>query len=177
MPLPSGERRQNSRGATTKLVVAKAQRRIEDLQNHVIYPIWKRIINYAVAKAIKSGILPKSDTWWMWEPTLPRQFVLDNYKDVKGDLDMYSKCLTTGTKLAASYGYDYFTNIEQKAKELAYADEIAKKYNINRGDLILVTQQGNATEMPNRPEDETSSEDDKENETETNGTATGTKGD
>lgn len=169
----------NSRGATTKLVVAKAQRRIEDLQAHVIYPIWKRIINYAVAKAIKSGILPKSEYWWMWEPTYPRQFVLDNYRDVKADLDMYSKALTTGTKIASSYGYDYIQNLEQKAQELAKADEIAKKYGLNRNELVMQTQQGNAVAAPVDGEVEDSPEDEEEdqNETEQNGNATRNQGD
>jgi hypothetical protein len=157
----------NSRGATTKLVVAKAQRRIESRQTYTIYPVWKRIISYAIAKFIKNGNLPPNEQWYMFEPTYPRQFVLDNFKDVKSDLELYNKSFTTGTKIAAAYGYDYYQNLEEKAKELSKADEIAKKYGLNRNEIIMQTQQGNAVAAPeSNGETEDVQEDEMENETE-----------
>lgn len=153
----------NSRGATTKLVVAKAQRRIEDLQAHVIYPIWKRIINYAIAKAIKSGYLPKNDTWWMFEPTFPRSFVLDNYKDIKTDIEMYNRGWTTGTQIAASYGFNLENNLNVKADELKLRDEIAKKKGVNPNELCMLTIQGNVIEDPTT----TNQEDEEDSNTDT----------
>lgn len=120
----------DSKGATTKLIVAKAQRRIEQNQMQVLYPIWKRIISYAVAKAIKYKIVPKpkiSNDWYKFEPMFPRSFSLDNYKDVKSDIEAYNRGWLTGTQIAANYGYDLESNLRQKSKELKLAQEIAKK--------------------------------------------------
>ena len=166
----------NSRGATTKLVVAMAQRRIEVLQAQVIYPIWKRIITYAVAKAVKAGALPQPPSdWYMLEPTYPRSFTLDNFRDVKADIDLYSKSWVTGTQVAESYGWDYKKNLRQKAEELAYAEELAQEFGLDRAELITLTIQGNAPASPDSEKEkkEDEEEDDKNNSTENSNGSSG----
>jgi len=143
----------NSKGATTKLVIAKAQRRIESRQNCVIYPVWKRVASYGIAKAIKLGILPKNPEWYKLQPTYPREFTLDNFRDTKSDLELYSKCWMTGTQISGQYGYSFKKNIVQKAQELKYAQEVADEYGLNRNDLVTPTQQGNAIAPPEQSEE------------------------
>ena len=139
----------NSRGATTKLVISKAQRRIEDMQSRIIYPMWKRVITYVLAKAIKSGYIEGADDWYNFQPTYPRTLVFDSARETAADIELYKLGITTGTQLAAATGYSYKDNIEEKAKELAWANEVAAKYNINAGQLIQNTPNGNTVADPN----------------------------
>lgn len=135
----------NSRGAVTKLLAQKIQRRIEDRQQQVLYPLWKRIVTYALGVAIKNKLLPPSNDWWNFEPTYPRSFSVENFKDTKSDLDMYSKGILTGTQIAAGQGYDYYENVTQKCKELAYAKQQAQQYGVSFSDVVQLTPNGNPT--------------------------------
>jgi hypothetical protein len=145
----------NSKGAGTKAAFAKAQRRIDEIQSAIIFPVWQDIIQYIVASAIAKGILPYSKDWYKWRPTYPRDAVLDAHRDIKVDIEMYNRGWTTGTQIASSHGLNWKENIEEKAKELQYVKEIAAKYGINKGELLMLTQQGNAVENPtNAPKEE-----------------------
>jgi capsid protein len=146
----------NSRGATTRLIAAKFQRRIEQIQAEVIYPLWKRCVGYAVAKGIKQGLLPENKEWYKLEPSYPKSFSVEQFKDVKSDLELYSKGVMTGTQMASANGWDYKKNLEEKAKELAYAREIAEKYDINPAELIMQTPNGNPIANPMDPNEDAS---------------------
>jgi len=138
----------NSKGATTKLVISKAQRRIEDIQSRIIYPLWKRIINYVIRKGIKSGFIPDSKDWYKWEPTYPRTLVFDSARETAADIELYKLGVITGNQLAGALGYDYEENLKGKAAELEFAKEISAEKGINSGQLIQITPNGNAISDP-----------------------------
>lgn len=141
----------DSGGSTTRLVTGKVQRRIEQIQAHILRPVWLRMVRYAISKAMKYGYLPMNNDIvdaWAWQPTYPREITVDNGRDTKADLDLYSKGIYNGNILAAQYGYDYATVLEQKAQEMAKAKELGKKYNIDPNLLIMATPNGNVPAAP-----------------------------
>lgn len=131
-----------------KLTIAKAQRRIDGIQSTIVYPVWKRIIVYAVSKAIKSGYLKPNKDFYKWEPVYPREFVIDNYKDVKSDIDQYNKGWITGEQICAQNGTNLEMNYRTKAKELQLRDIISKEFNVNPNELVQMTLQGQPIALP-----------------------------
>lgn len=159
----------DSGGSTTRLVTGKVQRRVEQIQAHILRPVWLRIVRYAISKAMKYGYLPKNADIidaWSWQPTYPREITVDNGRDTKADLDLYSKGIYNGSILAAQYGYDYPTVLEQKAQEMALANELGKKYNVDPNLLVMATPNGNVPATQNNSEstDTTSTINDTTNE-------------
>jgi capsid protein len=59
-----------------RLIIGKAARKVEARQRRLI-ALWLRVVPYALAKAIKSGRLARSDEWLMWDMTLPRMLTID----------------------------------------------------------------------------------------------------
>jgi hypothetical protein len=145
-----------NKSAPTKLAVIRAQRRVNEIQMGIIYPVWKRIINYAVAKAIKSKILPYSDDWYKWRPTWPKDLVFDAFKDVKSDLELYKLGVITGTQMASALGLNYKDNIDQKIDEIAYINEKSAEKNVNPNMVLQLTPNLNVApepeEKPSNPE-------------------------
>lgn len=114
-------------GASIRNLAAKIQKRVEDIQCHLIRPAWYRLIRYSIAKAIKNGYLPESKYWDKWHPVYPREFTVDNGRDTKADIELYKIGVYTGEILASQYGYDYYENIQQKIREGQWAAEAREK--------------------------------------------------
>lgn len=72
-------------GANVRLLIAKAMRAVEDRQD-LIRPVAKRVVGYAVAKAIKQGVLAGSDEWYKWSFTMPARMTADYGREAAADL-------------------------------------------------------------------------------------------
>jgi hypothetical protein len=88
---------------------------------------WKRIIGYALAKAVKSGFLRRpSDPrdYNRWEPGYPKQISVDAGNDAKAALDLMKFGLSTIGIEAAKAGYhpDYIRSQQKKELNNAIAD-------------------------------------------------------
>jgi len=105
-------------GANVRLLLAKAMRAVEDRQD-LLRPIAKRCVGYAVAKAIKQGMLPPNDEWYAWRFTLPARMTADYGRDAKADLADYQAGLTTMTDILGEQGMDLDTHIATLKEERA----------------------------------------------------------
>jgi capsid protein len=103
-------------GANVRLLLAKAMRAVEDRQD-LLRPIAKRCVGYAVAKAIKSGLLPPNDEWYAWRFTMPARMTADYGRDAKADLADYQAGLTTMTDILGEEGRDLDEHIETLKEE------------------------------------------------------------
>lgn len=90
-------------GANTRGIIALAMRSVEDRQD-LLRIIAKRAVGYAVAKAQKQGILPKSDDWWRWSFTMPPRMSVDFGRDSAAQLQLYLNRLITLTDWCAEEG-------------------------------------------------------------------------
>jgi hypothetical protein len=75
-------------GVNSRIIIAMAQRAINDRQD-LIRPHAKRAVGYAVAKAIKNGMLPANDEWWRWGFTMPARLTSDYGRDKAQDREDY----------------------------------------------------------------------------------------
>jgi hypothetical protein len=157
----------NSRGATTKLVIAKATRTIDSRQSLVFRPLWTRMVAFAISRAIDTKILPFNKDFYRWQPDYPSQMSIDTFRDTKSDIESWNKAFMTGTQIASQYGYDYYANLRQKAEEIKYAKELADEMGVPLEALVQMTP--NANMVTDKPEEETSEDDTdvEENEDET----------
>lgn len=131
-------------GAIVRNLAAKIQKKVEELQCHLIRPAWYRMIRYTIAKGIKNGYIAESPYWDKWQPTYPREFTVDNGRDTKADIELYKIGVYTGEILAAQYGYDYWENIQQKIREGQWAGE-AKAKGVDPSFVVQTTPNANGT--------------------------------
>lgn len=103
-------------GANVRLLIAKAMRAVEDRQD-LLRPVAKRCVGYAVAKAIKEGLLPPSDEWYKWRFTMPARMTADYGRDAKADLADYQAGLRSMTDILGEEGIDLDQHIETLHEE------------------------------------------------------------
>lgn len=139
-------------GATAKTTIQKIQRRIAEVQQMILLPVWRRVMPYVIAVAAKNGYIPRHKDWLMIEPTYPKSFSYEQLKDTKSDLEMYNKGILTATQICAAEGYDYRDNLTEKADELEFRNKLAAERGINPNDLVLLTPNGNSSPAPTQPE-------------------------
>lgn len=75
-------------GANIRMVIGKAMRTVEDRQD-LLRGIFRRVIGYGVAKAIKGGMLAASDDWYRWDFTLPERMTVDYGREAQQDREDY----------------------------------------------------------------------------------------
>lgn len=98
------------------------------------YRRWKRIIGYAVAKAMKSGYLSRNNDGgdpYKWEPGYPKHLSVDAGNDEQADRENLKMGTTSKLILAQKKGY-HWTEINRQRKQevldlIATAREISTK--------------------------------------------------
>lgn len=103
-------------GANVRLLIAKAMRAVEDRQD-LLRPIARRCVGYAIAKAIKQGILEGNDEWYAWRFTMPARMTADYGREAKADLEDYRAGLTTMTDILGEEGRDLDEHIATRKME------------------------------------------------------------
>jgi hypothetical protein len=64
----------------------------------------RRVHGYAIAKAMKLGLLPQSDEWWKWDYQLPAEITADRKYDSAVDIEELANKMTTQKKVCAKRG-------------------------------------------------------------------------
>jgi capsid protein len=103
-------------GANVRLLIAKAMRAVEDRQD-LLRPVAKRCVGYAVAKAIKEGLLPPNDEWYAWRFTMPARMTADYGRDAKADLADLEAGVTSLSDILGEEGMDIDTHIETRQSD------------------------------------------------------------
>lgn len=109
-------------GPSVRLVIAKAARKISARQR-LLRRVWRRVVVYALAKAIKSGALPASADWWAWEPSLPRMVTIDHGRDTGATLASLTAGTTTLSRVYGEEGADWKREVEQRIAEERYIQD------------------------------------------------------
>ncbi len=103
-------------GANVRLLIAKAMRAVEDRQD-LLRPVAKRCVGYAVAKAIKQGMLPPNDEWYAWRFTMPARMTADYGREATADRDDYTAGIINLGDILAEEGKDLDTHIRERHEE------------------------------------------------------------
>jgi capsid protein len=105
-------------GANVRLLIAKAMRSIEDRQD-LIRPVARRAVGYAVAKAIKNGILKESDEWYKWRFTMPARMTADYGREAAADLADLEAGVTALSDILGEEGRDIDDHIAVRKSDNA----------------------------------------------------------
>jgi hypothetical protein len=122
-------------GASTRLIQDQARavikRRQKTLRKRAL-----RAVRYAIAVAIKNGLLPQNDEdWYMWDFDMPALLTVDAGYDAEADLNALRLGLTTEAAINAKYGKNWIDTRNQRKVEIekviSDAKEIADKHGIS----------------------------------------------
>lgn len=103
-------------GANIRLIVSKAMRAVEDRQD-LLRPAARRIVGYAIAKAIKNGRLRPSKDWFRWDFGMPQKLSVDYGRDEKTMRENYLCGLINLTDIVAERGGNIDTHIATRKAE------------------------------------------------------------
>jgi hypothetical protein len=103
-------------GANVRLLIARAMRSVEDRQD-LLRPVARRCVGYAVAKAIKSGLLPPNAEWYKWHFTMPARMTVDFGRDGKSDREDYVLGIKNLADILAEEGKSLEQHIEDREEE------------------------------------------------------------
>jgi hypothetical protein len=120
-------------GASVRLIQDLARRTVASRQA-IIERRAKLIVSYAIAKAIKLGIIPPSDEWFKWGFTKGAQITVDAGNENKSDLENLKIGTTTMAEICSKRGQDWYEVRSQSQREvqdlIGRARDLAKTNNL-----------------------------------------------
>ena len=119
-------------GTTIRNIQARARASIEGRQDVLRQPM-KRIISWAVAKAITQGLLPASDDWSKWEFTMPPKLSIDPKNDSRVQLDEYKVGAVNMTGILQEKGKTHAEHIRERCGEIVERKIIKEEYESKYG--------------------------------------------
>jgi hypothetical protein len=117
---PSGQ------GTAERNDISKAQLAVEDRQE-TLKKGARRKVGYAIAKAIKLGILAPSPDWWKWDFTMPKKLTIDDGRVSKELIEMWKAGHTNQTDILGMLGKTLPEHLYERAEEIALSKVIAKE--------------------------------------------------
>lgn len=106
--------------ALVRNIQERARMSVEDRQDVIKSPAIFQI-RYAVAKAIKSGILPKpknASDWWKWDFHMPKKFSIDPGKEAQQRREDYKIGLRNRTGIVSEEGGDVNQMDDERIEEV-----------------------------------------------------------
>jgi len=107
-------------GASLRIVVDRINRVLEKRRKSPAKS-FKRILGYAITKAMKLGILPWNDEWFMWEFQGPARMTADKKYDSDVDVQEIEAGLST-RKISASRRGEYWEDLDKQREDETVSD-------------------------------------------------------
>lgn len=120
-------------GVADRVALRQAQRACEDRQS-LLKPMALRIVNYALSKAIKSGLLPFDEDFYRWSFSTPPALSIDFGRDSGAIREEYRLGIRNLTEILEEQGKNIEDHLYQRAVEEAQAiiirQEVEAAYNV-----------------------------------------------
>lgn len=120
-------------GTADRIALRQGQRAVEDRQA-LLKPVALRIVNYAISKAIKNGLIPFDIDFYKWEFSTPPHLSIDFGKDSSAIREEYKLGLRNLTGILQEQGKNYDDHVRERRVEEAQAilitQEIEKEYGV-----------------------------------------------
>ena len=117
-------------GAGVRLVTAKAARVFGKYQNVLIESFCQPTWEYIIADGIAKGDLPDDERWWSASWTTPKSVTVDAGRDAANDRADIEMGLMSVSELYGQRGLDFSQEMELRAKDMAYIQNLSKQYGI-----------------------------------------------
>lgn len=121
-------------GTADRIALRQGQKACEDRQS-LLKPLALRIVNYAISKAIKNGLLEFDVDFYKWGFSTPPALSIDFGKDSSAIREEYKLGLRNLTDILEEQGKNLEEHLYQRATEEAQAQliraEVEKQYNVS----------------------------------------------
>jgi len=122
-------------GQNGRVVVAKINRRIRQLQDMLLVPAIRRFDGFRLSKAAKLGLLPYSDEWYKWTYQTAAELTSDEKYSSDVALGEMRAGVRTARQVCGARGFDIDEVRAEKEREadliLTIAGRLAKKHGIS----------------------------------------------
>lgn len=139
---------ENLKGPAERSQIELARVTIMDRQD-LLSRVALRQIRYALAKAMKSGIIAKSSDWWRWTFTMPAKFSIDHGRDGISRREDYLLGLRNMSDILGELGGNLETHSAQRKSEISAlikdAQDISAQSNVPFGLALSLLQQRTST--------------------------------
>lgn len=125
----------NGRGTADRISLLAGKKAVSDRQ-HLLKPLCKRIITFALGKAIDSGLLPPAKQWWNWTFSVDNRLSIDLGRDSNSLREEYKLGLKNLTEIVAEEGKNIADHLRQRAEEAALAEKIRAEVEARHGITI-----------------------------------------
>lgn len=124
-------------GASVRLILAKAERRISHRQNVMISRAFNNIWGYVIGTFINNGTLKAIDTWNMVSWTTPKRITVDAGREAQQNRNDIKAGLKSISDHHLENGDDPRTKIREKFAEAAYMKQLEKEYDVPVSAVIM----------------------------------------
>jgi len=122
-------------GTFDRLQILQAKRALSDRQQ-LLKPFCKRVVTYALGKAIDSGILPPSKGWWNWTFSVNQQLSIDLGRDSNALRAEYAIGMKNLTQILGEEARSLEAHLRERAEEAALAERIRQEVEQRTGTTI-----------------------------------------
>jgi capsid protein len=117
-------------GAGVRLVTAKAARVFGKYQQVILTTFCQPTYEYIISTGIAKGEIPDDPRWWSTSWTTPKSVTVDAGRDAANDRADIEMGLMSVSELYGQRGLDFSTEMELRAKDMAYIQNLSKTYGI-----------------------------------------------
>lgn len=125
-------------GAGIRAVISQADRRVAELQQLFADRVLNRLWFWITSKSIKAGDLPENPEKWRVRWQFPQKQTVDNGRDSNAARSDLFAGLRTFAEDFSERGRDWRDELEQKAIEAKFINELAVKYGVKREEIALL---------------------------------------
>lgn len=129
-------------GANIRMIVEKAERTVKKHQKYLA-TTWRRACIYGLAKAIKIGLLPFDEDWFLWDAQLPKSLTVDAGHQSKADIEEYRIGFNTLSEIYGKRGEDWQDAIKQRVKERKFLLDECAAQGVKPEEIQMMTPNGN----------------------------------
>jgi hypothetical protein len=142
-------------GANVRQIIDKVKRSV-DLRQGVLGKPATRYTGYAISKAIKIGLLPRSPEWWKWDFQMPEEATVDLGRESQQDRENYKLGMGTLKRFYGKQGLWWVDEADQRIMERKYIERRCKEEGVDiRGvQLLTPNEVAGAEQKPTKPDDE-----------------------
>ena len=141
-------------GTAQRTEIAMAQRSIEDRQDLLFYAT-KRLVGYAIAKAMKRGDLPTSADWYQWDFSTPPKLTIDDGRITKELETLWRMGAANMRDIVSMRGKTLEAHYTERAHEVALRKLAARSatelYGVEIEDREMSMLNPNEMATPNTP--------------------------
>ena len=143
-------------GTSIRNIQARARASVEARQDVLRKPA-RRIIGWALSKAIKLGLLPASEDWYRWEFTMPPKLSIDPRNDSKTQADEYKLGAVNMTGILQEKGKTHAEHVRERCAEIIERKTIKEEYEAKYG--VEIDDREMQMLTPNEQPDQTNDSD------------------